>query len=97
MNLLRLKLVNITLDNIIAKKNDKQLVDELYSVEKEMLLKHKPNSWNVHDENNLEKSMEVDFRMFVISVSEHLKIDVLSMTAFDFYAAVEYLNSKNKK
>jgi hypothetical protein len=45
----------------------------------------------------MEKRLEVDFRMYAISVSEHLKMPIDSMTVFDFYSAVRYLKEKFKK
>lgn len=66
-------------------------------MEKELLETMKPNVWNIYVEGNMEQKIEVDFRMFSISVIDYLGVNMKEISAFDFYASVQYLRNKFKK
>ena len=75
---------------------NKDLSDSIFEVEKEMLEHQKPNVWNVYHENNLERTLEVDFTKYAISVKEHVDFDLEKCTTFNFYTSVEYITEKKK-
>ncbi len=93
-NALQIKLANSFLDEIIHGTVDEKHRD---TVEREILQKALPNNWNVHVEDNMEKKLEVDFRLYAISVSDHLNVSIDEMTVFDFYSSIRYLKEKFKK
>ena len=82
------------LDSIIDKKDVEK---PLYDVEKEILERDKPNVWNIWEENNMERVLEVDFQKFVLEIASHSNMEVSKITTFIFYAEVERLKEKHKK
>ena len=70
--------------------------DEIYKIEKEILENDKPNIWNVYTEGNIERTLEVDFQKFAVSVVEQTGMDLDKISAFTFYASVEHLK-ENKQ
>ena len=92
-NALQIKLANQYLEDII---NDKYSEDEISEIETQILKKNAPNIWNVYVEGNIDQKLEVDFRVYSISVSDHLGVSVDNMTVFDFYSAIRYLKQKQK-
>jgi len=70
--------------------------DELYKVEKEILNYDKPNSWNVYDDHNMERELEVDFQKFGVAVAAQVGVDINKVSTFTFYASLEHLKDKNK-
>ncbi len=90
---LRIKRVNELMDSII---DGADVEDEVFKLEKEILLQNKPNSWNVHDEVNLERIIEVDYTKYSISVSKPSGIDVDKVDVFTFYASVEQIENEFK-
>jgi hypothetical protein len=93
-NILKLRMINASCDGIIE---DKDVDQEVYEIEKELLQGVKPNIWNVHIEGNLEQKIEVDSQVYSTSVIENLNLNLETITVFDFYASVKYLKSKNEK
>lgn len=91
---LRHKRVKILLDSIIEKNNDQK--ENLFNVEKSILEHDKPNVWNIHREENMERALEVDFQQFGIAVTEQTGQILAEITTFTFYATVGYLKKKNK-
>lgn len=81
------------MDGII---DDKNVDDDVYKIEKEILSHSKPHVWNVHVEGNMERILEVDFQKFAISVTELTGMDLNEITTFTFYASVEHLKEKFK-
>ena len=92
---LRVSRVNAMLDMII--NNDDSYSDRVFEIEKEILEDDKPNIWNVWQENNMERVLEVDFQKFGISVMELSGQNLTEITTFTFYATVEHLKEKFKK
>lgn len=92
---LRVSRVNAMLDMII--NNDDSYSDRVFEIEKEILEDDKPNIWNVWQENNMERVLEVDFQKFGISVIELSGQNLTEITTFTFYATVEHLKEKFKK
>lgn len=92
---LRHKRAGQLLDAIIKEEED--LEKAVFDVEKEILETDKPNIWNVWDENNMERQLEVDFQKFGISVTELSGQRIDDITTMTFYATVEYLKEKFKK
>ena len=90
----RVKRVNILLDSIIEKKDVEK---NLYNIEKEILEDDKPNSWNVWNEDNMEKTLEVDFRKFGIAVTKQSGQVLSKITTFTFYATVDLLKEQKQK
>lgn len=86
--------MKLLLDSIIEKKN---VDDPLYKLEREILEHDKPNVWNIHNQENMERMLEVDFQKFAIAVTQHTNQDLAKLTTFTFYASVEYLKEKYKK
>ena len=74
----------------------KSTEDAVFKLEKEILLQNKPNSWNIHDEVNLERIIEVDFAKYSITVSKHSGIDIDKVDVFTFYASVEQIENEFK-
>jgi len=90
---LRFRRVNTILDGIINKQIDDESV---FEVEKMILENDKPHNWNVWVSGNMEKTLEVDFQKFAVSVIEHTKQDLEKLSTFTFYASVEHLTEKFK-
>lgn len=86
--------MNIMLDGVISGKIKE---DPLFRVEKEILEHDKPNVWNVWKEDNMERSLEVDFQKFGIAVTEQTGQILQDTTTFTFYAAVDHLKEKYRK
>jgi len=76
--------------------DSKDVEDSLFILEKEILSHNKPNSWNIHDENNLERQIEVDFAKYSISVANHSGMNVNDLDVFTFYAIVEKIEDELK-
>lgn len=89
---LRFKLANIKLDEIIENKTI-----EKDTLEKEILEHEKPNSWNVWDKENMERTMEVDFQKFGSIIIEKSGQALSEMTTFTFYVNVELIKERNPK
>jgi len=90
---LRMKRINAMMSGII---DEKEIENEVYKLEKEILSQDKPNIWNVHTEGSMERILEVDFQKFAISVVELTGMDINKITTFTFYASVEHLKEKHK-
>lgn len=84
-------------DSIIENDNEEKHNKIIYGLEKEILQTVKPNIWNVHVEGNMEQKIEVDFRLFAISVVDYLGSNLETISVFDFYTSVKYLKNKFKK
>jgi len=82
------------LDGFIEEKDNG---DSIFGIEKELLGRNTPNIWNVHNEDNMERLLEVDFQKFAISVTELTGQDLTNVSTFAFYASVEHLKEKFKK
>ncbi len=84
------------LDSII--NPTKNYDEEVYIIEKELLQMDKPNVWNIYTPGNMERSLEVDFQKFALSVTEDMGSDLTGVSTFSFYAKVELLKEqKNSK
>ncbi len=81
------------MDGII---DDRDVENDVFNIEKEILGQSKPNIWNVHTEGNMERVLEVDFQKFAVSVIELTGMDLEKVTTFTFYASVEHLKEKFK-
>jgi hypothetical protein len=92
---LRYSRLNLLLDKVIENKDG--VDQQIYRVEKDILEQDKPNVWNVWQENNMERVLEVDFRKYGLTVAEMSGQDLDNMTTFDFYATVELLKEKHSK
>lgn len=89
---LRVQRASLMCDEIINNSNEEK---HIYDVEREILERDKPNTWNVWKNGNMERSMEVDFTKFAVNVSELSKQSIEDMTVFKFYATLEYLKEKH--
>lgn len=69
----------------------------LFEIEKDILLKNPPRSWNVYVKGNMEIEMEVEFEKYLIAVSEHTNESIEQMSVFRFETMVNYLKEKNSK
>ena len=92
---LRIKRLNVVLDGIIEGEEGHE--KELFNIEKQLLEQDKPNVWNVWNENNMERQLEVDFRKFALATTEGSNIQLENLTTFTFYANVERLKEKHGK
>lgn len=90
---LKVKRLNLLCDEVIEERD---IEKNLYDIEKELLEYQKPNVWNIHYEDNLERTLEVDFHKYAISVKEHVNFDLEKCTTFTFYASVEFIKEKHK-
>lgn len=90
-------MINAMCDSIIENDNEEKHNKIIYGLEKEILQTVKPNIWNVHVEGNMEQKIEVDFRLFAISVVDYLGSNLETISVFDFYTSVKYLKNKFKK
>jgi hypothetical protein len=85
------------MDAIIEDQLEEVEAGEVYKIEKDILHYERPNTWNVHEEGNMERSLEVDFHKFGVAVTEQTGMDLNKISTFTFYASVEHLKEKNKK
>jgi len=85
------------LDMIISGEETEDFTDQIYNLEKEILEGNKPNVWNIHVENNMERTLEVDFMKFGTSVADLSGIVLEETSTFSFYAAIDYLKDKHAK
>ena len=91
---LRAKRLNILLDSIIQDDDSEK---EIFNIEKEILETDKPNVWNVWKKGNMERSLEVDFQKFAISVIRKTNQSLDNLMTFSFYATVELLKEEAPK
>ena len=91
---MRYKRMNLLLDGIIEKRD---VADQLFKIEKDILMNDTPNVWNIWKEENVERSLEVDFQKFGIAVTGHTGQQLADISTFTFYATVEHLKEKFKK
>jgi len=94
---LKVRMINAMCDGIIDINNEEKHEKIIYGIEKEILQTVKPNIWNVHVEGNMEQKVEVDFRLYAISVVDYLGTNLETISVFDFYTSVKYLKDKFKK
>lgn len=82
----------------IIKNPEVDKTDHLNKVEREILNHEKPKNWNVHDQNqdNMERTLEVDFHEYAIAVFSETGQDLESATVFVFYSTVGMLEKKHK-
>lgn len=92
---LRFKRMNALLDSVIEMNFDEDN-EKLFKIEKDILETDKPNVWNVWIQGNMERSLEVDFRKFAISVTEKTGQNIENLSTFTFYSSVEFLTDQNK-
>lgn len=92
--ILRVKRMNAMLDGLIESKDNEK---HIFDIEKDILKEDKPNVWNIHQEDNMERTLEVDFHKFAIAVTEKTGQKISEIMTFTFYATVEYLTDKNRK
>lgn len=92
---LRVRKMNVILDAIIQEKDsiDK---DSIFNIEKEILQHDRPNIWNIHQEENMERTMEVDFHKFAVDVAKEKGLAIEEVSTFTFYASYESLLDRNK-
>lgn len=88
-------MINAMCDGVI--ENNKKHDKIIYGLEKEILQTVKPNIWNVHVDGNMEQKVEVDFRLYAMSVVDYLGANLKTISVFDFYTSVKYLKNKFKK
>lgn len=93
-NALKLKYIQKRLDKLITDENVND--DEIKQIEKELLELNAPNNWNIYYDNNMEKQLEVDFKVFAMNVIDNLNLKLSEINVFDFYSAITYLKEKNK-
>ena len=82
---------------MIIEDDEDGFKDEIFDLEKNILRHNRPNTWNVHEEGNMERTLEVDFQKFGVAVTELTGMDLNTVSTFTFYASVEHLKEKNKK
>jgi hypothetical protein len=81
----------LELDTIIDDVDNKKIIAD---VDRRILEVFPPHVWNINQPNNMEVFMEVDFRKFLFSVSEHTNKDVEDLSVFDFYALIDHIKEK---
>ena len=79
--------VNIILEEEGAEeKNNK--------AEEELLKLITPNHWNLNIDDNAEKSLELGFEEFMLSVKENTTEDLENITTFRFYSLLDFIKKK---
>lgn len=68
----------------------------IQEIERQMLEMRTPNVWNINEPGNMEMAMEVDFEKLLVAVSEFTSEKIDELSAFRFYALIEYLEEKHK-
>ncbi len=71
-------------------------VEKEQKATKELLKLIKPNFWNLNREGNADVDIEVGFEEFMMSVGEHTKADLNTITTFKFYTLLKHINKKYK-
>ena len=69
-------------------------IDKEKESTKELLRLINPNFWNLNRENNADVDIEVGFEELMLSISEHTKEDLDTITTFKFYTLIKYINKK---
>lgn len=88
---LRVKRCFAQLDGLIEKKDNK---DAIFGIEKEILEQDKPNNWNIWQDGNMERALEIEFKKFAIAVAEQTKQVLETITVAMFYTTVELLKEQ---
>lgn len=72
--------------------------EKIFETEKEILEHVKPKIWNVHQQDNMERKLEVDFHVFALMVIKDSSMVLDNVSTFSFYAKAEqmYLMSSKK-
>ena len=93
--MLRYNRINLILDHV----QDPSVTfdNHLDGLEREILVHEKPHSWNVHDENNMERTLEVDFAKYGVMVTERTGQRIEDITAFLFYVSVEAIEEQHER
>ena len=68
----------------------------MFNTEREILNHETPNNWNVNVEENMERTLEVDFHEFALAVISETGQDLSATSAFVFYSTVGMLEKKHK-
>ena len=71
--------------------------EQIEEIDKRMLSRINPNSWNVNSKENMEVFMESEFHKYMFAIKEHTDFDIKTITVFQFYALEEYIKEKNVK
>lgn len=95
--LLRVQRADFLLEQIID--SEKDLSEDIFNVEKEILENDKPNIWNVHidSKNNMERVLEVEFQKYALAVTEDSSMRIEQTSVMTFYSKVLQLKEKYKK
>ena len=54
-----------------------------------------PSFWDMNQKDNAEQEIEVGFEEFMLSVAEHTKENLETITTFKFYTLLEFIKNKN--
>lgn len=84
-------------DSVISINDNNFEENTIYNIERELLQNEDPNVWNVHTDGNIDKQIEIDFRMYALTVVDYLNLDLENISVFEFYSSVKYLKNKFKK
>lgn len=72
-------------------------VEKEKSASKELLKLITPAFWDMNQKENADREIEVGFAEFMLSVAEHTKENLETITTFKFYTLLEFIKNKNKK
>lgn len=91
---------SIMLD-MASKKLDAILEDteepDLFEDEKALLKLQEYNVWDIHESENLERYMTVEFEKYIIRATELLGVDVSNYSVYKFMCMNEMLQERNAK
>ena len=79
----------------IRELKDIEESNSIKGIEKELLYSNRPGNWNLFEDGNTARKMEIDFRKYAISVGNKIGSDYKAMNVIDFYAAVELIEEQN--
>lgn len=69
--------------------------DNLQDAEFDLLKLTKAEFWNSYIKGNADVGLKKDYQLFELSIQEHTNKDLKTITTFEFYNLLDYLELKN--
>ena len=79
---MRARKIDLLCESVI-KPNPNQSF-HIEDIEREILNHEKPNDWNVHNEENMERKLEVDFYKYAALIKSETGLNLKETMAFEF-------------
>ena len=90
-NLALINLLKCECDEICGVEVDEQK----QKFEKELLRLSTPSVWNIYEPGNAEVEIEVGFEQLILNLSEKTRLDVDSLSVFQFYTLLNSFKNGN--